>query len=100
MPAKADSPRAPKNRSAAPDSRTSSANTHNLADVSAATRKSKIVATGGCSTLLTSSLAQAFDLVPAELQTEFHGTLVAVALIGVCYLVLPRKAKITLEWER
>lgn len=64
------------------------------------TRKSKIVATGSCGTLLTSSLAQAFNLVPAELQTRFHGTLAAIAVIGVCYLVLPRKAKITLEWER
>ncbi|MEU5673298.1 hypothetical protein ABZ749_23655 [Micromonospora sp. NPDC047753] len=63
-------------------------------------RKVKIVATGGCGTLLASSLTQAFSLVPAGLQSEFHGSLAFGATIGLLYLALPRKAKITLEWER
>jgi hypothetical protein len=44
--------------------------------------------------LLASSLTQTLGLVPAGLQTEFHGSLASAAVIGLLYLTLPQKAKI------
>ncbi|SIN38114.1 hypothetical protein [Micromonospora cremea] len=89
MPANADSSRTPKNRNTTPNKSNPSTNL-----------TVKVVATGGCSTLLVSSLTQALDLVPVNLQTEFHGGLALAAALGLVYLLLPHKAKITLEWER
>ncbi|GIH07159.1 hypothetical protein Rhe02_52260 [Rhizocola hellebori] len=56
--------------------------------------------TSSFSTLLTSSLAQILDLVPTGLHGKLLGIQIAVAAIALLYLVLPSKAKITLEWER
>jgi hypothetical protein len=100
MPANADSSRTPKNRNAASDPRTKPSDTLAQAGSTSTVRRSKVVATGGCGTLLGSSLAQAFNLVPAQMQTELHAVLAAAAALGVCYVMLPHKAKITLEWER
>lgn len=90
MPANADSSRMPTNRRAVP-------NDHPNPSTNP---KAKVVASGGCGTLLASSLTQALGLIPADLQTEFHGSLALAAVIGLLYLALPHKAKITLEWER
>lgn len=90
MPANADGSRAPKNRNAISNDQSNPSTN----------RKVKAVAAGGCSTLLASSFTQALGLVPAGLQTELHGSLAVTAVIGLLYLALPRKAKITLEWER
>lgn len=90
MPANADGSRMPKNRNTTPDSQPGPTGN----------RRVKVVATGGFSTLLASSLTQALGLVPPGLETEFHGGLALVAATGLLYLALPRKAKITLEWER
>ncbi|WIN00043.1 hypothetical protein ACTOB_003719 [Actinoplanes oblitus] len=89
MPANADGSCTPKNRNTTPNESDPSTD-----------RRVKVVATGGCSTLLVSSLSQALDLVPANLQTELHSGIALAATLGLAYLVLPRKAKITLEWER
>lgn len=90
MPANADGFRTPKNRNTVPQH-----------SPNPSTRcKVKIAATGGCGTLLASSLAQTLGLVPANLQTEFHGSMALAAALGLLYLTLPRKAKITLEWGR
>ena len=90
MPANADGSRTPKNRNTTPN---------NQLDPGTS-RKAKVAATGGFSTLLASSLTQALGLVPPGLETEFYGGLALIAATGLLYLVLPRKAKITLEWER
>ncbi|NED53827.1 hypothetical protein G3I24_23375 [Micromonospora aurantiaca] len=66
----------------------------------ATNRKVKVIAAGGCGTLFASSLTQAVGFVPAGLQTELHGSLALAAVLGLLYLALPRKAKITFEWER
>jgi hypothetical protein len=90
MPANADGCRMPKDRY----------KTLNSQPTPLANRKVKVVAAGGFSTLLASSLTQALGLIPPGLETQFHGGLVLVAATGLLYLALPRKAKITLEWER
>jgi hypothetical protein len=90
MPANADGSRTPKN----PDT-----TLKDRADPSL-NRKIKVAAGGGFGTLLASSLTQVLGLVPPGLETKFHGGLALVAVTGLLYLALPRKAKITLEWER
>ncbi|GAA3249328.1 hypothetical protein ACFO1B_47035 [Dactylosporangium siamense] len=90
MPAKADSSRTPKNHNATPNNQPNPS----------IDRKIKTAASGGFGTLLASSLTQALGLVPPGLETEFHGGIALVAVTGLLYLALPRKAKITLEWER
>lgn len=64
------------------------------------TRKLKIVATGGCGLLLASSILQVLSLVPPHLQNQMHGAAAAFAVTGLLYLIIPYKARITLEWER
>ncbi|MEV6851408.1 hypothetical protein [Actinoplanes sp. NPDC051411] len=90
MPANADGSRTPKNRNTTPN---------NQLDPRI-NRKVKVAAGGGFGTLLASSLTQMLGLVPPGLETKFHGGLALVAATGLLYLALPRKAKITLEWER
>jgi hypothetical protein len=90
MRANADGSRTPKSRNTIPNNQPNPSTN----------RKVKAVAAGGCSTLLASSLTQALGVIPAGLQTEFHSSLASAAVIGLLYLALPRKAKITLEWER
>ncbi|XVV08185.1 hypothetical protein ACQP2X_25380 [Actinoplanes sp. CA-131856] len=90
MPADADGSRMPKTRHTIPNSHPNPT----------ANRKVKIVATAGFSTLFASSLTQALGVVPPGLETKFHGGLALVAATGLLYLALPRKARITLEWER
>ncbi|MGW5666691.1 hypothetical protein, partial [Micromonospora sp. NPDC003776] len=90
MPANADGSRMPKNRNTTPkDQANPSIN-----------RRVKVAAGGGFGTLLASSLTQVLGLVPPGLETKFHGGLALVGVTGLLYLALPRKAKITLEWER
>ncbi|UQU62543.1 hypothetical protein COUCH_26375 [Couchioplanes caeruleus] len=90
MPANADGSCTPKSRNTAlKDQANCSPN-----------RKIKVAAGSGFGTLLASSLTQVLGLVPPGLETKFHGGLALVALTGLLYLALPRKAKITLEWER
>lgn len=90
MPANADGCRTPKNRNTTPNNQATPS----------ISRKVKVVAGGGFGTLLASSLAQALGLVPPGFESEFHGGLALVAVTGLLYSALPRKAKITLEWER
>ncbi|MEU5549034.1 hypothetical protein ABZ738_04625 [Micromonospora sp. NPDC047793] len=90
MPANADGSRTPKNRNTTPNNQPNPSTN----------RKVKVLATGGFGTLLASSLTQTLGLLPAGLETKFHGGLALVAVTGLLYLASPRKAKITLEWER
>ncbi|WP_155372956.1 hypothetical protein [Catellatospora vulcania] len=61
-----------------------------------------LVAGGALSTVLTSSAAQAFDMIPQNLQPEVNGASAVVAAAALAYIIrrlIPRKGSVGINWD-
>ncbi|MET8152067.1 hypothetical protein ACIBSW_40505 [Actinoplanes sp. NPDC049668] len=65
-------------------------------------KKFTLVAGGSLTTLLTSSVVQAFDLVPAHLHAELNGASAVVATAALSYILrslIPKRGSFRFTWD-